>query len=184
MAVTCDAGRRDLGLLLLRLGVGGTLAAHGSQKLLGWFGGGGIKGTAAFMESVGFAPGRLSAIMAGLAEGGGGTLLVLGLATPAAGATSAGAMVGASAVSWPNGFFTRKGGFELSGVLGTAAVALAVSGPGRYSLDHLFHDVLNRRWMVPTALAVVGTGTALVVRKRDQHVRPLKEQNATAGTGK
>lgn len=176
--MTGDEQRRDLGLLLLRLAVGGTLAAHGSQKLFGWFGGGGVKGSARFMESVGFDPGEPSAVAAGLAEGGGGTLLALGLATPAAGSAAAGAMTGASAVTWPNGFFAQKGGFELSGVLGAASLALAVSGPGCYSLDHVFRNVLNRPWMVPTALALVGTGTALVVHKRDQRVQRQKEQKA------
>ncbi|MGW3315954.1 DoxX family membrane protein, partial [Streptomyces fungicidicus] len=83
--MTCD-DRRDLGLLLLRLGTGGVLAAHGAQKLFGWFGGGGIEGTGQFMESIGYTPGRTSATAAGLAEAGGGLLLALGLATPAAGA--------------------------------------------------------------------------------------------------
>ncbi|NEE14438.1 DoxX family membrane protein, partial [Streptomyces sp. SID7499] len=80
--------RRDLGLLLLRLGAGGALAAHGAQKLFGWFGGHGIEGTGQFMESVGYVPGKTSATAAGLAEAGGGTLLALGLATPAAGAAA------------------------------------------------------------------------------------------------
>ncbi|MFE6990129.1 DoxX family protein, partial [Streptomyces pharetrae] len=65
--------RRDLGLLLLRLGAGGVLAAHGTQKLFGWFGGHGIEGTGQFMESVGYRPGKTSATAAGLAETGGGT---------------------------------------------------------------------------------------------------------------
>ncbi|MFC7219499.1 DoxX family protein [Streptomyces polyrhachis] len=176
--MTSSDRRRDLGLLLLRLGVGGTLAAHGAHKLFGWGGGGGIKSTATFMDSVGFEPGKLSAIAAGLAEGGGGTLLTLGLATPAAGALATGSMAGATATTWPNGFFAQNGGFELSAVLGTAAAALAISGPGRYSLDHVFHNVLNRPWMAPVALAAVGTGTALVVRRRDRHVQKLKEHKA------
>ncbi|MYS75712.1 DoxX family membrane protein, partial [Streptomyces sp. SID5926] len=71
--------------LLLRLGTGGVLAAHGTQKLLGWFGGGGLGETGRAMEAMGYAPGRASATAAGLAEAGGGTLLALGLATPAAG---------------------------------------------------------------------------------------------------
>ncbi|GGT34904.1 hypothetical protein GCM10010243_09400 [Streptomyces matensis] len=102
--------RRDLGLLLLRLGTGGVLAAHGTQKLFGWFGGGGIEGTGQFMDSIGYAPGKVSAAAAGVAETGGGLLLALGLATPAAGAAAAGAMAGASAVHTPNGFFNQEGG--------------------------------------------------------------------------
>lgn len=77
--------RRDLGLLVLRVGTGAVLAAHGTQKLFGWFGGSGLEGTAKGMEAMGFSPGRESAIAAGLGEAGGGVLLALGLATPAAG---------------------------------------------------------------------------------------------------
>ncbi|MFF0598595.1 DoxX family protein [Streptomyces antibioticus] len=91
-------------------------------------------------------------------------------------------MTGASAVTWPNGFFAQKGGFELSGVLGAASLALAVLGPGRYSFDHVLRNVLNRPWMVPTALAVVGRGTALVVHRRDRRVERLSEQKADSHT--
>ncbi|MZD06710.1 DoxX family membrane protein, partial [Streptomyces sp. SID5785] len=79
-------GRRDLGLLALRVGTGAVLAAHGAQKLLGWFGGGGLSATTAAMESMGYAPPKASALAAGLGEAGGGALLALGLATPVAGA--------------------------------------------------------------------------------------------------
>ncbi|MET9478522.1 DoxX family protein, partial [Streptomyces sp. NPDC002922] len=81
--------RRDLGLLVLRVGTGAVLAAHGSQKLFGWFGGGGIEATTAGMEAMGFHPPRHSAVAAGLGEVGSGVLLALGLATPAAGAAAA-----------------------------------------------------------------------------------------------
>ncbi|MFG2935059.1 DoxX family protein [Streptomyces sp. NPDC048282] len=169
----CD--RRDVGLLLLRLGTGGVLAAHGAQKLLGWFGGGGIEGTGQFMESVGYAPGRQSAMAAGLAEAGGGTLLALGLATPAAGAAAAGAMAGAAALHMPNGFFAAEGGYEYAASLGLTAAGLAVSGPGRLSLDHAFGHVFDRGWMVPAALGVTAAVTTAVIGARNQRVRREKE---------
>ncbi|MET8583279.1 DoxX family membrane protein [Streptomyces collinus] len=167
--------RRDLGLLLLRLGTGGVLAAHGAQKLFGWFGGHGLEGTGQFMESVGYAPGKASATAAGLAEAGGGTLLALGLATPAAGAAAAGAMAGAAAVHMPNGFFAQEGGYEYAASLGLAAAGLAVTGPGRLSLDHAIGHVLDRGWMVPAALGVAAAGTALVVGARTRRVRRKAE---------
>ncbi|MEU4032895.1 DoxX family membrane protein [Streptomyces collinus] len=167
--------RRDLGLLLLRLGTGGVLAAHGAQKLFGWFGGHGLEGTGQFMESVGYAPGKASATAAGLAEAGGGTLLALGLATPAAGAAAAGAMAGAAAVHMPNGFFAQEGGYEYAATLGLAAAGLAVAGPGRLSLDHAMGHVLDRGWMVPMALGVAAAGTALVVGARNRRVRRRAE---------
>ncbi|MFG3657095.1 DoxX family protein [Streptomyces sp. NPDC047706] len=163
--------RSDLGLLLLRLGTGGVLAAHGAQKLFGWFGGAGLEGTGQFMESVGYRPGKLSATMSGLAEWGGGTLLALGLATPAAGAAAAGGMAGACAVHAPNGFFNQEGGYEHPAALGLAATSLALAGPGRLSLDHVLGDRLNRGWMVPAALGVVAAGTAVVVGTRNKRVR-------------
>ncbi|MEU9475234.1 DoxX family membrane protein [Streptomyces sp. NPDC048191] len=167
--------RRDLGLLLLRLGTGGVLAAHGAQKLFGWFGGHGLEGTGQFMESVGYVPGRASATAAGLAEAGGGTLLALGLATPAAGASAAGAMAGAAAVHAPNGFFAQDGGYEYAASLGLAAAGLAITGPGRLSVDHALGHVFDRGWMVPVALGITAAGTALVVGARNRRVRAKAE---------
>ncbi|MFF4897184.1 DoxX family protein [Streptomyces sp. NPDC001068] len=167
--------RRDVGLLLLRLGTGGVLAAHGTQKLFGWFGGGGVEGTGQFMESVGYTPGRQSALAAGLAEAGGGTLLALGLATPAAGAAAAGAMAGAAALHVPNGFFAAEGGYEYAASLGLTAAGLAVSGPGRLSLDHTLGHVFDRGWMVPVALGVTAAATAAVVGARSRRVRRKRE---------
>jgi putative oxidoreductase len=172
--VTC-LDRRDLGLLLLRLGTGGVLAAHGAQKLFGWFGGHGLEGTGQFMESVGYAPGKASASAAGLAEAGGGTLLALGLATPAAGAAAAGAMAGAATVHMPNGFFAQEGGYEYAASLGLAAAGLAVTGPGRLSLDHALGHVFDRGWMVPAALGFTAAATALVIGARNQRLRAKRE---------
>ncbi len=172
--MTCD-DRSDWGLLLLRLGTGGVLAAHGAQKLFGWFGGGGVEGTGHFMESVGYVPGRTNAMMAGLAETGGGILLALGLATPAAGAAAAGAMAGASAVHAPNGFFNQEGGFEYAATLGLTAAGLAVTGPGRLSLDHVLGHTANRSWMLPAAFAATAAATAVTLGARSRRLRRAKE---------
>ncbi|MFJ2604740.1 DoxX family protein [Streptomyces sp. NPDC091279] len=179
---TCCYDRRDLGLLLLRVGAGAVLAAHGTQKLFGWFGGGGLEGTARMMESIGYVPGRASATAAGLAEAGGGALLALGLATPAAGAAAAGAMTGAAAIHTPNGFFSQGGGYEYPAFLALTTTCLAVSGPGRLSLDHALGHPLNRPWMVPAALAVTAAVTATVVTRRNTRVREGRgEQEALFG---
>ncbi|MGP4050659.1 DoxX family protein [Streptomyces sp. 2A115] len=171
--------RRDLGLLLLRLGAGSVLVAHGTQKLFGWFGGSGLSATGDFMESVGYAPGKASATAAGLAETGGGTLLALGLATPAAGAAAAGAMGGASAVHAPNGFFNQSGGYEYAASLGLTSAGLAVTGPGRLSLDHLLGHSVNRGWMVPVAFAGTAAVTMVVVGARNKRLR--REQEGDQG---
>ncbi|MEU1018900.1 DoxX family protein [Streptomyces sp. NPDC005900] len=177
--MTCSClDRRDLGLLLLRVGTGGVLAAHGAQKLFGWFGGGGLEGTGAWMESIGYAPGKANATVAGLAEAGGGTLLALGLATPAAGSAAAGAMAGAAAVHTPHGFFSQGGGYEYPAFLGLVAAALAVTGPGRYSLDHALGHSLNRAWMVPAALAGTAVGVLATLGARNKKVREQSEDAA------
>lgn len=144
---------RDLGLLALRLGVGGTLVAHGAQKLFGWFGGHGLAGTAGFFESVGFTPGRANAILAGAGEAGGGSLLALGLATPAAGAAVAGTMAAAASMHKDNGFFAQDGGLEYPAMLALTAGALALSGPGQLSLDAALGHRVNRHWMRAVGLA-------------------------------
>ncbi len=161
-----SVNRRDLGLLLLRVGTGAVLAAHGSQKLAGWFGGGGIEGTTAAMEAMGFHPPKHSAVAAGLGEAGGGALLALGLATPAAGAAAAGAMAGAVAVHAPAGFFAQGGGYEYPAFLGFTAAAIGLIGPGRYSVDQATCHVLNRPWTVALAFAGGAVAAAAVVGKR------------------
>ncbi|MEE1801975.1 DoxX family protein [Streptomyces sp. NPDC101062] len=163
--MTCSV-RRDLGLLALRLGTGAVLAAHGTQKLFGWFGGAGLDGTAQGMEAMGFRPGRESAIASGLAETGGGVLLALGLATPAAGAAAAGGMAGAASVHAPSGFFAQSGGFEYPGFLGWTAASIGLMGAGRYSLDHATCHVLDRHWMVPVAFAASAAAAVVVIGKR------------------
>jgi putative oxidoreductase len=104
--------------------------------------------------------------MAGVGEAGGGALLVLGLATPVAGAAAASTMLAAGSVHKPAGFFAMEGGYEYNLILGLGGAALAVGGPGYYSLDRVFGDVLNRSWMAVAALAVLGSASAAIVARR------------------
>ncbi|MDF0531918.1 DoxX family protein [Tsukamurella sp. 8F] len=157
----------DLGLLALRTAIGGTLAYHGAQKLFGWFGGPGLEATAQGFEAMGFTPGKESAALAGAGELAGG-LLVAGAATPLASAGVVGAMVGAVSVHKPNGFSTQAGGYEYPAVLGATAAALALTGPGRYSVDALLGNRLNRGWQAGLALAGAAATSGYLVSRRAQ----------------
>ncbi|MER5777781.1 DoxX family membrane protein [Streptomyces sp. NPDC002039] len=173
--------RKDLGLLALRLGAGGVLMAHGTQKLFGWFGGGGLDGTAKAMEHMGFVPGRPSALAAGLGEAGGGALLALGLATPAAGAAAAGAMAGAVSVHAPAGFFAQGGGFEYPAFLGYVAAGLGLAGPGRYSVDHFTRHRLDRPAVLVVAFALSAAAATVVVGRRNAALAAAAAPDATSG---
>jgi putative oxidoreductase len=150
-----------LGKLMLRATIGGYFFGHGMQKLTGWFGGHGPEGTGQFFESVGLRPGRESALLAGAAEAGGGSLLALGLFTPAAVGMLAGVMTNAIRhVHWQNGLWNSDGGIELPALVLGALAALADDGPGRYSLD----EALGIRLRGPVVmLAAVGGGAAAAV---------------------
>lgn len=172
---------QDLGLLALRVGLGGTVAAHGAQKLFGSFGGGGLEGTAAFFDSAGFKPGKANAVIAGISETGGGALLALGLGTPAAAGAVTGTMAVAGAMHAPNGFFAQQGGFEYPAAIALAASALALTGPGAISLDHALGHALNRPWMRAFALAAVIPATALVLSRRKKALATAAAQAPVDG---
>jgi len=128
----------SIGVLVLRGVVGLLFMGHGTQKLFGWFGGLGLRGTGVFFESRGYRPGRVMALFAGLAETGAGFLLTLGLFTPLAAAGVIGVMVNAVvAVHARNGVWNAAGGFEFPRTNAAVATAVAFTGPGRYSIDHL-----------------------------------------------
>lgn len=128
----------DLGFLIARLVIGLLIAAHGAQKLFGWFGGHGLQATGEFFGKLGFRPGRLYATSAGLGELVSGLLIALGFLGPVGPAILLAVMiVAAISVHWRNGLFATTNGIELPLLYGTAAVRFALAGPGRYSLDSL-----------------------------------------------
>lgn len=124
--------------LILRVTVGLILAAHGAQKLFGWFGGNGLAGNAGWLSSIGIEPGFLMAILAGSAEFFGGLALVLGLLTrPAALITAFTMLVAIFSVHISNGLFVADGGYEYALIL---MIALAVQGGGYFSIDKVLSE--------------------------------------------
>ena len=173
----------DAGLLLIRVVLGAIMAAHGAQKLFGWFGGHGLAGTGGWLESMGFKPARLHAAVVGLAEFGGGALLALGLLTPLGAAAVAGVMLVAIAtVHWSNGFFNTSGGFEFNLLIAAVATALAITGPGKFSIDNLAGWTLaGPEWGLATlGMSAAAAGSALATRTR----QPEQVQVATKKNGR
>jgi putative oxidoreductase len=145
------------GLLIVRLVLGPMMFAHGTQKLFGWFGGYGLAGTGGFLESLGFRPGRSFAAAAGVTETMSGVLILLGLLGPVGPALLLSVMiVAAVSVHWQNGVFASKNGIEVPLLYATGAVALALTGPGRFSLDAVLG--WGRFWTPGLAGAVLAVG--------------------------
>ena len=148
----------SLGLLILRVVAGLTIASHGAQKAFGWFGGPGWAKTMAGYQGRGLKPGWLWAALAIAGELGGGLALALGFLTPLGAAGMVGAMVMAIVmVHWRNGFFNSNRGVEFPLLMLAAAVAVGIAGPGAYSIDAL------ARIQLPAALFPVLAVVAIIV---------------------
>lgn len=165
-----------MALLVARLLLGGALFAHGAQKLFGWFGGYGVKGTGGFMESLGFRPGALFATAAGLGEAGGGLLTAFGLGGPIGPALIIMVMIVAIlSVHAPKGFWASNGGYELNTMNIAGALTLAFVGFGPFSLDAAFGagEIWTdaARWIVIGAAVVLALGN-MAVRRTAQTTQP------------
>jgi putative oxidoreductase len=146
-----------VGLLLARLVFGLAMAAHGAQKLFGWFGGYGLAGTGGFFEGLGFRPGKRFALAAGLSEFSGGVLVALGLLGPVGPALIVSVMLVAMVtVHLKNPFFASTNGIEVPLLYSATAVALALTGPGRLSLDAALG--LESLWSSDVALIALALG--------------------------
>jgi putative oxidoreductase len=170
---------RSLAFLLLRFTLGGLLMGHGAQKLFGWFEGPGPEGTAGMMRSMGLQPARPWAMTASLGEFGGGLLTALGLLNPLGPLGVIGAMSMATGKAhWGKPIWASKGGAELPVTNIGIALALAVAGPGRYSLDQALGLRLPRWLLIPGLLGVAAV-TALGMSQQPQPQPAATEQPAT-----
>jgi putative oxidoreductase len=150
----------DRAALLLRAVVGFVFVGHGAQKLFGWFGGGGIDGTAAFFESISIPAPHFFAVFVGLTELGGGLLIAAGLLTVAAAAALIGDMlVAIVTLTGAHGFFveTPNGGWEINFVIIGLLGALTLIGAGAWSIDSALGLARNEE---PAAPATPATTTA------------------------
>ncbi|AOW92328.1 DoxX family protein [Rhodococcus sp. WMMA185] len=136
--VEIGRGTLDLGLLVLRLAVGGTILVHGLQKLTGLWDGPGLGGFEEILASSGFQQAKLLSILGAVAEVAGGALLIFGLVTPLAAASVLAVMINAWAfrqVGQPGLEYFAPTGTEYETLLGVCAGVIILTGPGRISLD-------------------------------------------------
>ena len=164
-----------LGLLILRLVVGGILAAHGAQKLFGWWGGPGMSGWTSAMTRMRIRPPVAWAWMSALAEFLGGLAVATGFLNPLGSFGLIGSMLVAIAlVHWPKGFWVSKGGYEFTLLIVGAAAAVAIAGPGAYSLDSALGIDLPEPaiLIVGTLATVAGVAIALGTRTPAEATKP------------
>src|SRR4051794_31952792 len=151
-----------IGRALLRAIIGALFVGHGTQKLFGWFGGGGPDATAQTMEKLELRPPKAHAVAAGAAEAVGGAMLAAGLLTPVASTALSSVMITAiRKVHGKNGPWNTGGGYEYNAVLLAALFALTAEGPGRYSLDARAFPRLRGPKLAFAQLAVAFAGSEL-----------------------
>ena len=174
----------DIGLLILRLAVGGLLAGHGSQKLFGWFSGPGLKGVAAWLESMGLKPGTPWATAASVSEFGGGVLTTLGFLHPLGPLGTMGAMIMATAKAhWGKPIWVTEGGAELPVTNMATALALTLTGPGRFSLDYVLGIRLPRALVIAIAIVEAIMVAIGIVSRPTPPPTPSTEKQATTTVG-
>ena len=171
-------------ILLVRATVGGLLAGHGAQKLFGWFGGYGLEGTSAWLESMGRRPGRPWAVLAGMSEFLGGLLVALGALNPIGPLLALGAMLMATVkVHLGKPIWVSAGGAELPVTNIAVMLGLMIAGPGRLSVDSLLRIRIPRWVAIPGLAAVLATVTWAQAREPSSGVGDAEAEETTMEAG-
>ena len=164
----------DIALFILRVTIGLLFAAHGAQKLFGWFDGTGFRNHMGMMEKMGFHPSWFWALVNALAEFGGGLLMVLGvLSAIAAAAIISSMLMAIIKVHAPNGFFNKDRGYEFPLTLLVAALTIGLAGPGALALNPLIFESWPRLTVFAISLLIglIGVGAGLLVSQRERQLR-------------
>jgi putative oxidoreductase len=159
----------DIGLLILRVVVGGLFIGHGTQKLFGWFGGYGLKGVGGFLEQIGYRPGPFMALVAGTTETLAGLSLASGFLVPLGAAVVVGVMLNAIlTVKLKDGLIN---GYEMEVLHAVAASALAFTGAGAYSLDAIAGwNLAGTAWGLGALALGIVVGVLTLASRRPQPV--------------
>nr|WP_236678899.1 DoxX family protein [Streptomyces actinomycinicus] len=154
----------DCGLLLIRLTFGLLMAAHGAQKIFGFFGGQGLTATGRGLDALGYHPGKVFATIGGLSELLGGLGLAVGLLTPLAAAALIGVMINAMVtVTYAHGLWDTDGGVEYNVSIAVVALGIAAIGPGRLAADRFFRWGKGGWPEAALALGLGGLGAAITL---------------------
>jgi putative oxidoreductase len=169
----------DAALLLLRSVTGGFLAGHGAQKLFGSFQGPGLEMTSGFLGQLGLKPPDVWARIAGATELTSGLLTAAGLLNPVGPISALGPLaVATTTVHWGKPIWVTQGGAELPVTDAAVFTAVAMAGPGRYSLDSLL-GIRLPRWVAVAAVAgVTGGSIAAHLMRRTEPAQPIEPEVA------
>ncbi len=169
----------ELGMFILRLLIGLLFIGRGAQKLFGWFGGRGLKGTGEWMESLNLSPGRFWALVAGLAELLGGLGLALGFITPVAAALIIGVLLMAILkVHLVHGLWASENGLEYPLVNVFLAAFLGLWGASQYSVDAMLKLAYPSPMTFWIALAVVVAAVVVIALFSARGASERKTQSA------